>query len=90
MCVNFIKDNILTAANKDKALKATGNQKPNGELVKKFHEKEALTKNEKCPNASNRQHTYSPHDKHPGLMLLKLPFQYLTMPFRKYHQDSIP
>ncbi|CAH3158647.1 unnamed protein product [Porites lobata] len=24
MCVNFIKDNILTAANKDKALKATG------------------------------------------------------------------
>lgn len=44
MCVNFIKDNILTAANKDKALKATGNQKPNGEFVKKFHEKEALAK----------------------------------------------
>ena len=35
MCVNFIKDNILTAANKDKALKATGNQKPNGQFVKK-------------------------------------------------------
>lgn len=45
MCVNFIKDNILTAAHKDKALKATGNQKPNGQFVKKFHEKEALTKN---------------------------------------------
>ena len=45
MCVNFIKDNILTAANKDKALKATGNQKPNGQFVKKVHEKEALTKN---------------------------------------------
>ena len=90
MCVNFIKDNILTAANKDKALKATGNQKPNGEFVKKFHEKEALTKNEKCPNASNRQHTYSLHDKHPCWMFLKLPSQYLTMPFRKYHQDSIP
>ena len=90
MCVNFIKDNILTAANKDKALKATGNQKRNGQFVKKFHEKEALTRNEKCPNASNRQHTYSPHDKHPCLMLLKLPLQYLTMPFRKYHQDSIP
>ena len=34
MCVNFIKDNILTAAHKDKALKATGNQKRNGEFVK--------------------------------------------------------
>ena len=44
MCVNFIKDNILTAAHKDKALKATGNQKPNGKFVKTFHEKEALTK----------------------------------------------
>lgn len=86
MCVNFIKDNILTAAHKDKALKATGNFKSLMESLKKVSwKKEALTKNSKCPNAFIRQHTYSPHDKHPGLMLLKLPLQYLTMPYRKYH-----
>ena len=39
MCVNFIKDNILTAAHKDKALKATGNFKSLMESLKKFHEK---------------------------------------------------